>query len=141
MAARYLIIEFDDEASANALRARIDNATRSGKKFRVVGMFAKATKYCRCDPRTQVTTKTHQSPLKRGRKFGWWVCTVCRRPVSAMAGLVNLIKPRDIIDPPTFEVPMTNRGGPGYTAMHHITSLGVGSMGPGSIEFWNTREN
>ena len=133
MAARYLIIEFDDEASANALRARIDNATRNGKKFRVVGLFAKATNYCKCDPKTQVTTKTHTAPLKRGKKFGWWVCLVCRRPVSAMAGLVNLIKPRDIIDPPTFEV--TN-----FTAMHHITSLGVGMMGPQAIEFWNTRE-
>lgn len=140
MAARYLIIEFDDEAQANALRARIDNATRNGKKFRVVGLFAKATNYCKCDPKIHITTKTHTAPLKRGRKFGWWVCTVCRRPVSAMAGLVNLIKPRDIIDPPTFEVAINHMGGPGFTAMHHITSLGVGMMGPQAIEFWNTRE-
>ena len=98
MASRYLLIEFEDEASALKLKSQIENATRAGKRFRVVGLFAKPqAPYCACPPDTQVTTKTQASRLKRGKKFGWWVCTVCKRPAQNNASLVNLMKPRDII--------------------------------------------
>lgn len=100
MGSRYLLIEFDNEAQADALRAQIDNATRKGKRFRVVGLFAKPTGYCQCDKRDQITTRTWDSTTKRGKKYGWWVCTMCKRPTSQLSGLVNLIKPRDIINPP-----------------------------------------
>ena len=109
MASRYLIIEFDEEASATKLKAQIDAATRAGKKFRVVGLFAKPTNYCQCDPTLHVTTKTHETILKRGKKFGWWVCTICKRPSSYLGGLQNLLKPRDIIDPPSWAAPDASR--------------------------------
>lgn len=100
MASRYLLIEFDDEASANRLRAQIDNASRAGKKFRVVGLFAKPqAPYCSCPPDTHITTKTHASRLKRGKRLGWWMCTECKRPAQNNSALINLMKPRDIIDP------------------------------------------
>ena len=139
MGARYLLIEFDDETQATRLREQIDKATRGGKRFRVVGLFAKPTKYCQCDPRTHVTTKTHTAPIKRGRKYGWWVCLNCRRPTPSISGLVNLLKPRDIIEPPTWEVPINYRGGPGFTSQHHIPNLSGESLGPAGVEFWNTR--
>jgi hypothetical protein len=97
MPSRYLLIEFDDEASAERLRAQIDNATKAGKRFRVVGLFAKPRGYCACDPQKQITTKTQTSTLKRGRRLGWWVCTVCGRPAQNNAALTNLLKPKDII--------------------------------------------
>ncbi len=102
MASRYLLVEFDDAESADRLRQQIDNATRSGKKFRVVGLFAKPqAPYCQCGKET--TTKTQASSLKRGKKFGWWVCTQCKRPAASISGLVNLLTKRDIIDPSGFE--------------------------------------
>lgn len=98
MASRYLLIEFDDEASANKLRAQIDNASRAGKRFRVVGLFAKPqAPFCACPPDRQITTKTHTSILKRGRKLGWWMCTECKRPAQNNSALINLMKPKDII--------------------------------------------
>lgn len=99
MASRYLLLEFEDEASALKLKQQIEAATRSGKRFRVVGLFAKPqAPYCACPPERQMTTKTRETSLKRGRKFGWWVCTNCKRPAQNNASLVNLLKPRDIVD-------------------------------------------
>lgn len=101
MASRYMIIEFDDLEPADKLRAQIDNASRAGKPFRVVGYFAKPqAPYCQCGKET--TTRQQASTLKRGAKFGWWVCTECKRPAASISGLVNLIAPDDIIRPNTF---------------------------------------
>ena len=117
MPSRYLLIEFDDEASANKLRAQIDNATRNGKSFRVVGLFAKPRGYCECPPKKQVTTKTQESTLKRGKRLGWWVCQVCQRPAQNNSALINLMKPRDIIG----LVKWKNWGGEWF---NYIASLG-----------------
>lgn len=109
MASRYLLIEFDSEEAANKLRDQIDAATRAGKRFRVIGLFAKPTPpYCQC--KKEVTTKANRSSLRRGKKFGWWVCVECRRPSSSISGLVNLIKPRDIIDPQMYDQVYTQYG-------------------------------
>lgn len=66
---RYLLVEVDDNATADRLRAQIDNA---GKPFRVIGMFSKATKLCDCVERSKTVVK--------GSKFGWWLCPECRKP-------------------------------------------------------------
>jgi hypothetical protein len=138
VAGRYLLIEFDDAASADALRAQIDNASHKGKRFRVVGLFSKPTGYCQCDPQNHVTTRSNTSTLKRGKKFGWWVCSVCKRPAPSLSGLRNLLKPRDIIDPPRWMSKHYQKG-PDFEAMHYIPSLSGEACGPGSVEFWNTR--
>lgn len=102
MASRYLLIEFDDEHSATRLREQIDNASRKGKGFRVVGLFAKPqAPYCECA--REVTTRQRASTLKRGMKFGWYVCTVCKRPSSGISFLFNLVKPEEIINPPKWK--------------------------------------
>lgn len=102
MAGRYLLIEFDDATQADTLRAQIDNATRKGKRFRVIGMFARpGPKFCKCE--TWVTERGKVSTLKSGAKFGWMVCTTCRLPAPVMGYLRNLIRPHDIIDPPKYD--------------------------------------
>lgn len=102
MARRFLLIEFDDAAQADTLRAQIDNATRSGKKYRVVGLFARpGNQFCQC--KVWTSKRGHDSPTKRGARFGWWVCVTCKKPVPAMAGLKNLVEPSEIIDPPLTE--------------------------------------
>ncbi len=97
MGARYLLIEFDDEASATRLREQIDAATRKGKKYRVVGLFARPRGFCRCG--TWTTSRAVNSTLKRGAKFGWSVCTTCKKPAPSMGFLRNLIKHNEVIDP------------------------------------------
>ena len=135
MASRYLLIEFDDEDSALKLKERIDAA--QGKRFRVIGLFAKPTSYCQCGIAGQTETKATKSRLRRGKKFGWWVCTVCKRPTSAISGLVNLLKPRDIINPPTWEGPDIYKNQTQWT--HYIPTISGNALGePGRI-FWNER--
>lgn len=97
MGARYLLIEFDDEASSSRLREQIDAATRKGRKYRVVGVFARPTTFCRCG--TWTTERAANSTLKRGAKFGWSVCKTCGKPGPTMGFLRNLMKESDVIDP------------------------------------------
>lgn len=105
MASRYMLIEFDDAAQADTLRAQIDKATRAGKGFRVVGLFAKpAPPYCNCPKRRWSTTRQGEAKTKTGAKFGWVVCLECKRPVPVMNWLRNLIKPRDIIEPQAYSI-------------------------------------
>lgn len=71
---RYLLIEFDDNDSADRMRAQIDTAHANGKQFRVVGMFSRPSTLCDCSTRSGKSV--------RGAKFGWWLCTECRKPKS-----------------------------------------------------------
>lgn len=135
MGSRYLLIEFDSEEQALNLKEKIDASSRAGRPFRVVGLFAKPTKYCECGVGNWTTTKARVSPTKRGRKFGWEVCTNCRRPTHATSGLVNLVKPRDIINPPTWS--MADMAGRMTQWMHHIPALSGLALGEPGKAFWN----
>lgn len=96
MAGRYLLIEFDDEASASSLRAQIDNATKKGKRFRVVGLFARPGTSCIC-----LITQGQRAKdiVQRGGKFGWWLCKTCGKPRLGDHQLKNLITPPEILSP------------------------------------------
>lgn len=69
---RYLLLEFDDNDSADRMRAQIDNAEANGKAFRVIGVWGKPARLCDCAVRSESSLK--------GSRWGWWVCPVCRRP-------------------------------------------------------------
>lgn len=98
MAGRYLLIEFEDEASASTLRAQIDKASQAGKPFRVIGLFAKpGPTFCRCGKWT--TDRSGAAKTKVGKKFGWVLCTDCKKPAPIISFLRNLIKPEEIIRP------------------------------------------
>lgn len=100
MAARYLLIEFDDEASSTHLREQIDNATQKGRKFRIVGLFGRPNdKTCQCS-----FTKGERSRdrIARGGKLGWWVCTTCKLPRLGDHQLLNLLSVLDILKPHLF---------------------------------------
>ena len=100
MAGRYLLIEFDDEASASSLRAKIDNATKAGKKFRVVGLFARPGASCSCGALPGDRAK---DKVKRGGRLGWWVCTTCKKPRLGDHQLHNLIPLQGVIEPMIFK--------------------------------------
>jgi len=105
MAGRFLLIEFDDDTSATLLREQINAATRKGRRFRVVGMFARPDNFCSCDIRVWTTIKGKgEAKTKRGAKFGWLVCTSCKRPIPMMSFLKNLIAPEDIIKAPRYDI-------------------------------------
>lgn len=84
--ARYVLIEFDEDDKADALVRKIEGV--ESDTYRVAGMYQKPTSYCSC-PDTQ-EHKKHE--VGRGKKFGWWVHLICRKPRKGGHQLVNLIK-------------------------------------------------
>lgn len=129
MARRYLLIEFDDEATANTLRGRIDEATRKGKKYRVVGLFAKpGPDFCRCgedlpyDPHVYERGRKYIAS-KVGRRLGWRVCLECKKPLAQVGALKNMLEPEDIIDPDV-HIGRPYKG-VRYNLMFHFLSIGA----------------
>ena len=94
---RLVLVEFEDDATADAYRAKIDTASRNGRHYRVIGFFAKPRSWCKCYRSTE-TFKTWN--IQQGAKFGWWVCPDCHKAVVHNQQLANLMSRDDIIDQP-----------------------------------------
>lgn len=86
--ARYVLVEFEDDADAEKLRRMIDEQTRKGKRYRVAGIFARPKKVCEC-PR--VTTEYKGTLVVRGRRFGWNTCVACKRAKPGSHRANNLL--------------------------------------------------
>lgn len=125
MTGRYLLVEFDSKEQAEKLMQQINAATREGKRFRVVGLFAKpGPDFCRCGPDNWISTRTRGGRTKRGPKFGWQVCMDCKKPVPVMNFLRNLLSAEDIINPTTHDGEYERKK---YKMMFH--SLGLTMTG------------
>lgn len=73
--ARWLLLEFDDDAQCEAMMAKIQEQTAAGKAYRLKGLFAKPTKFCECPPEP----RRQQPDLVRGERYGWVVHRLCRK--------------------------------------------------------------
>lgn len=125
MTGRYLLVEFDSKEQAEKLMQQINAATRGGKPFRVVGLFAKpGPDFCRCGSDNWISSRTRGGRTKRGPKFGWQVCLDCKKPVPVMNFLKNLLSPEDIISPTVDDAVYEGRK---YKRMFH--SLGLTMTG------------
>lgn len=82
---RYILLEVDDNAAAESILALLarkedpeefDPRTLSyllGAHAEPIGVFSKPGALCKCTaPKPEQTI--------RGKKFGWWVCQVCKKP-------------------------------------------------------------
>lgn len=94
--ARYLLIEFAEDSDADKLRRMIDEQTKSGKRYRVAGMFGRPKSFCEC-PRVEAY---RQNLTARGARFGWNVCMVCKRPKKGLHPARNLIDIKDLMRMP-----------------------------------------
>lgn len=82
--ARYVLLEFDDNAAAQKFVAKVngeyhavdsDFSTR-----RVKAVWGKPTKFCEC-----VRGTKGANPFYRAKKSGWWVHYPCGRPTKMWA--------------------------------------------------------
>ena len=89
--ARYVVVEFDDDNTAEAFKAKIDNATDAGKNYRVAGIFFRPTRWCEC-PTSEGYVK---GQVALGAKYGLWNCVVCRRPRRGTHQPHNLLELKD----------------------------------------------
>jgi hypothetical protein len=90
--ARYLVIEFQDNESAEKLMEQVHRASASGALYRVVGLFIKPRNTCKCyrhEASNYQRVKLGQTGIRYGQKYGWWVCSRCNRPREAGHQLIN----------------------------------------------------
>ena len=98
---RFLLIEFDEKDSALKLKKQIDQATKKGRPFRVVGYFVQADgPYCQCP----VSEWTHDrarkyAPSKWIKKYGWRKCLNCNLYRDQPGYLPNLLKAAKVLRP------------------------------------------
>ena len=86
--ARLVLVDFDDNAQAEAFIAKLDNAGHS--KYRVVGLFARPNRWCGC-PHPLGYAKNE---IVKGGAYGWWVHVICRRPRMGTHQAKNLLPHR-----------------------------------------------
>ena len=108
--ARYLVIEFESNESAERLMQRIDDARAQGALYRVVGLFVKPRNLCHCGTgpaelgglnyRKPSTKHGMGGGIVYGKKYGWWVCTECKRPRRGGHQLINQLSGEQIYEAP-----------------------------------------
>lgn len=91
--ARYLVIEFLDNEQADAFVQKIDEQTKAGKRYRVVGMFSPPRIFgCQCPISSGTGSAFYRNEkAERGDKFGWWLCGTCKKPRPGGHQLNNLL--------------------------------------------------
>lgn len=93
---RYILLEVNDNAAAQsilALLARKDDPTEFdprtlsyllGAHAEAIGLFSKPGALCKCVVPSERSI--------RGSKFGWWVCTTCKKPKHGSGhSLLNML--------------------------------------------------
>jgi len=95
--ARIVVLRFDDDKTA-------EEFVKNGKDFldatydvfwggvSLVGLFAMPTMFCPSSGSGGCSQSKRVRAWQRGRKFGWWVCAVCKKP----SGFVPPGKPNEI---------------------------------------------
>jgi hypothetical protein len=85
--AKYLLFEFDDDQLADD---RLESLKEHGPPgLRVVAVWKKPTLFCDCPP-------DQQGKSKRGAKYGWYICTTCKKCRPGFQCPVNLLHPPDL---------------------------------------------
>ena len=76
MAGRYVLLQFDDKDAAEAFVENDHLPSQLG--FKVEAMFLQPTKFCTCPDKARHDVRN----WVKNRKFGLYVCKVCRKPSS-----------------------------------------------------------
>jgi len=90
--AKYVLLEFDDDAEAESFARTIMQNDRlidladTVETIRVRGVFKKPTQFCTCVPMEKSSV--------RGAKWGWWLCSKCAKPKSGA-----MHQPRNLLEP------------------------------------------
>jgi hypothetical protein len=76
---KYIVIEVDDDSVEGVIEYDL-------QIFNVVGIFKAPTAFCD-------NTDGHRGKngFTRGKKYGWWVCTTCKKPTKAWSENLNAV--------------------------------------------------
>lgn len=101
--ARYVVVEFADNADAEAFISEVDemNKIRRDDRMpfvrRIAAVFVKPGSICQCwdwnvaNYRNPDQMKHQGRGIAEGEKFGWWVCSTCKKPRRAGHKLRNQV--------------------------------------------------
>ena len=143
--ARLVVVEFQDNVEAIAFIKELDSSNsanrREGHSFRrrVVGVFIPPGARCGCGDwnlaniRNPDKAGNNGAGIVRGEKFGWWVCTRCKKPRMGSHTLVNQMTLSETYEGPTHEQP----AGTGTAACAYevqIDSLGIAGIAKKNID-------
>lgn len=85
---KYVVIECEDDDTADALIERIKGKT----SMRIAGVYQRPNTWCRCP--FQIAGENR--PVFRGKKYGWWICGWCHKPRPGTHNLENRSNAPDI---------------------------------------------
>ena len=92
---RYILLEFDDDTTADRLCAQINAASAKGKRFRVIGIFPKPPKKrCECAGVNRDNTRTRT--WSRHKKLGFTYCLVCKKVLPGWQSPKNFLDHPDL---------------------------------------------
>jgi len=87
--ARLVVLQFDDNDEAEGFVTDGGNGYHEQK---VVGLFAMPTQFCPQSGSGGCQKNKRVQGWQRGRKFGWWVCSICKKP----SGFIPPEKPNEL---------------------------------------------
>lgn len=112
---RYILIEFDNDDSAERLCAQINTATEAGKPFRIAGIFQRPpAKRCECGS-LRVPTQSRSrldNGVRRHKKTGFYYCTRCKRVLKGWQS------PRNFLDNPDLPADFFSKGMEKEASLH-----------------------
>lgn len=77
-----VVVEFEDDQVAKDFVSDIVKGYQ-GPSIKVTAAYKKPTKFC--DPSDGHQKGKGTRSFTRGRKYGWWVCSVCGKPTKRWA--------------------------------------------------------
>jgi hypothetical protein len=95
--AKYVILQFDDDGEASIfVQSTVENGLLVNRMAEdinreygvwhfspiVRAVFQRPTKFCDC---ASTGTNLKARGFTRGKKYGWWVCSICKKPTSGWA--------------------------------------------------------
>jgi len=72
--AKYLLIQFDRNEDADAFAQSLMNAPDT--TLHLMAVYQKPTQFCECEEPDDKSV--------RGQKYGFWVCTKCKKPRAGL---------------------------------------------------------
>lgn len=90
--ARFIVLQVEDDSMIEPLLTKLKPLESRG--VRHAGTFGTPSRWCAC-PHPE---GYHKGQIAVGAKYGWWVCTVCRRPRMGGHQPTNMLRMGELPD-------------------------------------------
>lgn len=78
--ARLVVLSFEDNEEAEAFIKNENQTPEAVWDLKVEGAFAMPTQFCPSSGSGGCSPSKRVRGWVRGKKYGWWVCAICKKP-------------------------------------------------------------